>query len=519
MAALFRTSDDWDLGTGWEPELNARRVYLPRGKVLGGSSSINAMIYIRGNRADWDDWAAEGCTGWSYDEVLPYFKRAEDNARGADEFHGAGGPLTVSDQVVRGELSERFLAACAAQGIPANPDFNAASQDGVGWYQTTTRDGKRCSTAVAYLHPAMDRPNLTVQTWVHASKVLIEGGRAVGVQGLRLGEVLEFRAEREVIVSAGAYLSPQLLTLSGIGRPDELELLQVPLAAESPAMGLGLSDHPNSGVSCVIEQEISLKDALTDEALGEWMGGGGVLTTNPAPVGGFVRTREGLDHPDVQLHFVPAMFEQEGLVPPPAHGFTVAACVLKPRSRGQVAVTSPDPTAKPFIVHNYLADPVDFEAQVAGVELALELCDQGPLAELGLTPHMFPARAHARRRRAPRPPDAADDLPPRRHVPHGLRRPLGRRPGAAGARRRGPARRRRVRLPGHAARQHERPDDLPRRARGGPHPRDGGPGRRRGHGGAPRRGGRRLRRRRHDPDPPGARRVGSPRAGVRRPVR
>ncbi|WP_205695989.1 GMC family oxidoreductase [Conexibacter sp. SYSU D00693] len=396
MAALFRTKDDWDLGTAYEPELNSRRVYLPRGKVLGGSSSINAMIYIRGARSDWDGWAAQGCEGWSYDEVLPYFLRAEDHARGASDVHGAGGPLTVSEPVERGELSQRFLDACAAAGMPANDDFNGGTQDGVGWYQTTIRDGKRCSTAVAYLHPVMDRPNLVVETWVHAAKVLFDGTRAVGVAGLRLGEELVFHAEREVLVACGAYLSPQLLTLSGLGRPDELEQLQVPLVAESPGMGLGLVDHPTAGVTFTIDREISLKDALTDEALAAWMGGTGVLTTNPAPAGGFVRTKEGLGDPDVQLHFVPAIFEQEGLMPPPEHGFTLSACVLKPRSRGYVAVTSPDPTAKPAICHNYLADPEDLAAQVAGVQLALDVVAQGPLAELSPQPHLAPAsRDHA----------------------------------------------------------------------------------------------------------------------------
>lgn len=391
MAALFRSRDDWDLGTGYEPECHGRRIYLPRGKMLGGSSSLNAMIYIRGARSDWDEWAEAGCEGWSYDQVLPYFRRGEANVRGADDFHGATGPLTVSDPVERHPLAEAFLQAADALGHPRNDDFNGGAQDGFGWYQQTTREGKRCSTAVAYLHGVMDRPNLHVETWVHASKILFEGTRAVGVQGLRLGEVLEFRAEREVLVSCGTYLSPQLLTLSGLGRPEELELLQVEVVAESPELGMNLSDHPTAGVTYTINDESSLKDALTDEALAEWMEGAGVLTTVPAPAGGFVRTQAGLPAPDVQLHFVPAMFEQEGLAPPPDHGFSLSACVLKPRSRGMVAVTSPDPTTKPFIVHNYYADPADLEAQLAGVELCMDLCEQGPLRERLRAPHLAPA--------------------------------------------------------------------------------------------------------------------------------
>jgi len=391
MAALFRSSNDWDLGTAYEPECNGRRIYLPRGKMLGGSSSINAMIYIRGARADWDGWAAQGCEGWSYADVLPYFRRAEGNARGADDFHGASGPLLVCDHPEKHPLAEAFLRAAEGLGHPTNADFNGAAQDGFGWYQTTTNGGKRWSTAAGYLHPATERPNLRVKTWVHASKVLFEGTRAVGVEGLRLGEVLQFRAESEVLVSCGAYLSPQLLTLSGLGRPEELELLQIPMVAESPELGLNLSDHPTAGVTYVINDPISLKDALNDENLEAWMGGAGPLTTVPAPAGGFIRTKAGLEAPDVQLHFVPAMFEQEGLAPPPEHGFTLSACVLKPRSRGQVAITSPDPTAKPFIVHNYYAEIEDFEAQVAGLEAAMDICEQPALAELIKEPWMVPA--------------------------------------------------------------------------------------------------------------------------------
>jgi choline dehydrogenase-like flavoprotein len=204
FGALFRTDQDWDHSTVWEPNLGNRRVYLPRGKMLGGSSSINAMVYIRGNRRDYDEWAAEGCDGWSYADVLPYFKRAEDNERGADAFHGAGGPLRVSEGRSRNEMGAAFLEAAQAYGIPATPDFNGLEQDGVGWYQVTQRDGKRGSTAVSYLHPIADRPNLTVETHVQIVKILFDGGQATGVAGLRLGENLEFRAEREVVLCGGA---------------------------------------------------------------------------------------------------------------------------------------------------------------------------------------------------------------------------------------------------------------------------------------------------------------------------
>ncbi|MCW3039676.1 MAG: putative choline dehydrogenase [Solirubrobacterales bacterium] len=244
---------------------------------------------------------------------------------------------------------------------------------------------------MCYLHPVAERPNLTVKTHVHVTKVLFEGTRAVGVEGLRLSDTLEFRAAREVIVCGGAYNSPQLLTLSGIGREEELALLQIPLVAELPGVGLNLSDHPNVGVTFTIKGEDSLKDALNDATLGQWMGGGGPLSTNGVQVGGFFRTEEGMEVPDVQFHLVSALFEQEGLLPPPAHGFSLSACVLRPQARGQVAVVSPDPTTKPFIVHNYFGAEQDLRSAVAGLREVLRIVAQSPLAELVDGPHLAPA--------------------------------------------------------------------------------------------------------------------------------
>jgi choline dehydrogenase len=387
FAANYRSGVDWDLGSGLEPGLDDRRIYLPRGKTLGGSSSINAMIYIRGNPADYDEWSE---LGWGWDDVLPYFLRAEDNVRGASQHHGVGGPLRVSDSLARTGLSEAFIDAAAARGLPASEDFNGPRQDGIGWYQLTTRDGRRGSTAVSYLHPVMERPNLTVETHVHAHRVLFDGTRAVGVVGSRLSELLEFRAEREVIVSAGAYLSPQILWLSGIGRPDELALLQVPTVAEVPGVGLGLQDHPAFGATFICEEPVSLKDALTEENLALWAQGGGPLSSNVAEAGGFLRTRDDLGAPDVQFHMVAAMHEQEGLVPPPAHGFTLSVCVVKPQSRGQVAVVSPDPTTKPFILHNYFAEPEDMRSAVAGLRTGLEIARTAPLAQYAQIAHSAP---------------------------------------------------------------------------------------------------------------------------------
>jgi choline dehydrogenase len=390
FSALFRTERDWDHMTGWEPGCNGRRIYLPRGRMLGGSSSMNAMIYIRGNRADYDEWAANGCPGWS-DDLLPYFKRAEDNERGANEWHGAGGPLPVSEGRARSRTCADFLEAADAFGLPANPDFNAAEQDGVGWYQVTQRDGKRASAAVAYLHPAMERPNLEVRTGCQVLRLLFEGTRAVGIQAAEGAELVELRAEREVIVSAGAYNSPQLLMLSGLGRPEELAALQIPVVAEALEVGLNLSDHPTAGVVWATEEECSLKDALHEENLAHWMGGGGPLTSNLAESGGFVRTRDGLDAPDIQFHMVAAMYMQEGLLPPPAHGITLSACVLKPGSRGQVALVGPDPTTKPFILHNYFDDPEDLRSAIEGVRLTMQITQTAPLSRYAQQPVFVPA--------------------------------------------------------------------------------------------------------------------------------
>jgi choline dehydrogenase len=391
FSALFRTQHDWDHITGWEPGANNRRIYLPRGRMLGGSSSMNAMIYIRGNPLDYDEWRDAGCAGWGWDDLLPYFLRAEDNERGASEFHGAGGPLPVSEARARSASCEAFMETVDALGLARNEDFNDGEQDGYGYYQVTQRDGRRASASVAYLHPAMERENLTVETHAQVLKVLFAGGRAAGVAALRGGETLTWQAEREVIVCGGAYNSPQLLMLSGIGRPDELELLQIELVAESPEVGMNLHDHPTAGVTYFCEEESSLKDALNDANLAMWMQGQGPLTSNIGENGGFARTRGDLPAPDVQFHMVPVVFEQEGLLAPPAHGFTLSACVLKPRSRGMVAVTTPDPTGKPFIMHGYYTEPEDMASAVAGLRMVMNFCRAEPLARYAETPNMVPA--------------------------------------------------------------------------------------------------------------------------------
>jgi choline dehydrogenase len=387
FGSLYRTAVDWDYATAHEPECDRRRIYLPRGKTLGGSSSTNAMVYIRGARADYDEWTAGGATGWGYADLLPYFKRAEDNERGADAFHGAGGPLSVSEDRSRNEMSSAYLEAAQGCGHPLNDDFNGASQDGVGHYQLTCRDGRRCSTAVAYLHPVMERPNLTVETHLQVHRVVFENGRAVGVAGERLSEPIELRADREVILAAGAYNSPQLLLLSGVGPAELLEFLLIDVVLDQPLVGQNLQDHTNVGGVWLSSKPVSLLLGIEPQNIELWTDHGqGPLASNVAEVGGFVRTVDGLPAPDIQFHAAPGVFADEGLTPVPEHGFSSGACVLKPASRGSVSLASADPTAKPLIRHEYFSEPEDMETMMRGVRMALEMCRTEPLAQYCETP-------------------------------------------------------------------------------------------------------------------------------------
>jgi choline dehydrogenase len=405
---LFKTQVDWDYSTAPEPFLDRRRVYLPRGRTLGGSSSMNAMIYIRGNRLDYDGWRDGGAVGWGYDDLLPYFLRAEDNERGASELHGTGGPLTVCESRSRNPIARAFLEAAVQAGHPLNDDFNGPTQDGFGFYELTQRGGRRCSTAVAYLHPALSRPNLHVETRVLAHRILFDGERAVGVAGDQHGEPVELRAEREVILAAGAYNSPQLLMLSGIGPAGHLALRQIEVRLDLPA-GENLQDHPACSATWTTSQPVSLLvAALPDTAAAHLedfaQNGHGPLTSNVGEAGGFLRTREGLPAPDVQFHALPVMFIDEGLEDPPDHGFVMSACVLKPESRGSVTLASADPTAKPVIRHNYYAAEADVRSMLGGVRALLELARQEALLPYCEAPHTFPdgedeesLRVHLRR--------------------------------------------------------------------------------------------------------------------------
>jgi choline dehydrogenase len=389
--ALFRTRQDWDFSTGYEPQCNNRRIYLPRGKVLGGSSSINGMKYVRGHPRDYDEWRDMGCEGWGWGELLPYFIRAEDSERGTSDLHGIGGPLPVSMARARNAIEQAFIDAAVAHGLPASDDFNGPDQDGVGWYDFTYRDGRRASTAACYLHPAAERPNLTIETRAHALGILFEGTRAVGVSGTCQDRPVEWRTDREVIVCAGAYGSPQLLMLSGIGRPDELVRLQIEPVAELAGVGLNLQDHPLAGATYLSDRADTLFDAFNEANLELLEQGQGPLAGGGSEAGAFVRTRDGLDAPDLQLLTMPALWLEEGLVPGHAPGLSIGSSPLKPVSRGRVAPVSPDPTAKPLIVHNYFAEPEDMRVQIEGVRLAMEIARTEPLAACLSEPYQTPA--------------------------------------------------------------------------------------------------------------------------------
>jgi choline dehydrogenase-like flavoprotein len=386
----FKSDLDWDLMGEAEPGLGGRRLYLPRGKVIGGSSSINAMIYLRGNRLDYDDWAAGGATGWSYDEVLPYFKRSEDNERGENEFHGVGGPLAVSDSRSMSPLIDAQLEAAVQAGYELIDDLNVDRPEGVSRFQLTQRNGLRCSAADAFLHPAEDRPNLEVTSGVFVERIELEGNRAVGVQLVKDGIRETVRAEREVIVSAGAYQSPVLLMLSGIGPRDQLEPFGIPVLQDLP-VGRNLQDHCMVNVNFLTDQP-GLHGIFTPEnfALLE-SEGRGPLTSNYPEAGGFCRSRPDVPAPDIELHFAAAPFYDEGLSPPPDNGYAFGPVLIKPTSRGWVGLRTPMPGSKPTVLCNFLTTDEDRAAVLAGVRIALEIAAQPALQAIEREPLSVPA--------------------------------------------------------------------------------------------------------------------------------
>ncbi|KQP12229.1 GMC family oxidoreductase [Pseudorhodoferax sp. Leaf267] len=391
VALLARTgAANWKFATVPQPGLNGRCGYQPRGRVLGGSSAINAMVYARGHRGDYDDWAAQGNPGWSFDEVLPYFRRAEGNARGADALHGGDGPLRVMDLAEPSPCSQAFVQAAMQAGYPANADFNGPEQEGVGLYQVTQQGGERCSAARAYLTPHLGRPNLFVVTGATVVRILLAGRRAVGIEYYQDGLVKQLKARREVLLSAGALQSPQLLMLSGIGPQAHLVGEGVAPRHDLPGVGLHLHDHVDA---VLVQHAPRARDTLGVSPGGLWRAARGVLdwqrrrrgllTSNLAEAGGFIRSQAGEPRPDLQLFFVIGKLVDHGRRTVLGHGYSVHVSVLRPHSRGRVRLDGKDPQAPPRVDPNFLGEREDMERLQRGFRIARQIVAQPALAVLG----------------------------------------------------------------------------------------------------------------------------------------
>jgi choline dehydrogenase-like flavoprotein len=385
VGKLFGPSVNWRFFTKPQKHLDNRSIWYPQGKTLGGSSSINAMVYIRGQRQDYDQWAALGNEGWSYADVLPYFRKSEDNERLANEYHGQGGPLWVSDQIGPHELSRAFVRACQIWGLPYNSDFNGADQYGAGFYQVTCRHGRRRSAAVSYLWPARSRANLTVLTHARAVKVILERGRAVGVEVARNGAVTEARCRREVIVASGAINSPRLLMLSGIGDPDQLRDIGVAPLHDLEGVGRNLQDHLCSNIHVSLKNPISYdgQDRFPrsiPHGLQWLLYRHGPVASVVVEGGGFASS-DGTGRPDIQIHIAPAFIVRGGQTPIDGHGFTVNTTFLRPRSVGSVSLASADPNTEPVIDPNYHEDQYDREMSLRSIRTVRDILRQSPMAK------------------------------------------------------------------------------------------------------------------------------------------
>ncbi|MDE2299634.1 MAG: choline dehydrogenase [Burkholderiales bacterium] len=391
LALMAKTGHaGWGFETVPQAGLNGRRGYQPRGKVLGGSSSINAMIYLRGPRADYDRWAAEGNSGWGFDDLLPYFKRSEHNERGADALHGAGGPLNVMDLRSPNRYGPVFVEAASQAGYPKNADFNGPVQEGVGLYQVTHKNGERWSAAKAYLTPNLGRPNLQVMTGAHTTRILMEGRRAAGVEVRVGGELKQLKASREVLLCAGALQSPQILMLSGIGAGAQLHQHGIATVHDLPGVGANLHDHVD--VVQVVDAPqltelfgLSLTGAVrTIQGIFEWRRArSGMLTTNFAEAGGFIKSQPEEPLPDLQLHFVVGKLVDHGRKTVFGHGYSCHVCLLRPKSRGSVTLASADPLQAPLIDPNFLAERDDVDRLVRGFKLMRGILRQPALAGYG----------------------------------------------------------------------------------------------------------------------------------------
>jgi choline dehydrogenase-like flavoprotein len=383
---------NWAFQTVPQPGLNGRRGYQPRGRGLGGSSSINAMIYIRGQREDYEHWAALGNAGWGWADVLPYFLKAENNERGADAFHATGGPLNVMNLQQTGRSARQFVEAARQAGYPVNPDFNGATQEGVGLYQVTQKAGERCSAAKAYLTPHRGRPNLRIITNAQATRILLEGRRAVGVEALVDGQLQHLQARREVLLAAGALQSPQLLMLSGIGPGAHLQEMGVTVQHDLPGVGLNLHDHISV---TLVTHAPRLNDTFTVSPSGapaalkgvyDWATHrSGLLTSNIAESGGFIKSSPDQPVPDLQIHFVRTKLIDHARTLAWGHGYTCHLCPLRPVSRGSVKLASGNAGAAPLIDPNFFADGADMDLLMRGFKQLRHILRQPALSDFGGT--------------------------------------------------------------------------------------------------------------------------------------
>jgi choline dehydrogenase len=384
---LFKSECDWAYETEPQPRLHNRKIFWPRGKVLGGSSAINAMIYSRPNRADHDAWRALGLEGWGYDDLLPNYKKSEHNERWSNEYHGQRGELNVADLRCVNPLTHKFVEAAQKTGIAFTEDFNGARPEGVGYFQVTQKGGKRHSAAAAFLKPALSRPNLTVKTGAHVTRLLFEKNKAVGVEFIQVDKTEQARVNREVILSGGAINSPQTLMLSGIGPAIHLREMGIPVVADLPGVGRNLQDHALIGVEYQCNHPISLYKADNlKNILNYLVFKNGPLTSNVGEAGAFihtgVKTASGLNAPDIELIFAPTFYMESGFKNPELHGFAVGVVPQHPESRGEVRLRSSDPFAAPVIQPNYFAAESDLASTVEGVKAAREVFGQSPFDQV-----------------------------------------------------------------------------------------------------------------------------------------
>jgi choline dehydrogenase len=390
FSSLFKTRWDWNYETTEQKHLGGRTAYWPRMKALGGCSSMNAMIYIRGNGADYDGWRDDfGATGWGFQDVLPYFRRAEHNVRLTGPLHGNDGPLFVEDRRYTHPLSSAWVDAAVAWGLKPNDDFNGTTQQGAGQYQVTCHNGRRWSTVDAYLRPVSQRSNLTVRTDALVSRVVLEGERAVGVAYAHGGQEHVVHVDREVLLSGGAVNSPQLLMLSGIGPAEHLREHGIGVVVGLRGVGANLHDHPAAGIVWRTRGTTDLVDYQSPGRLMQWrIAGRGPLASNVGESGAFTSTRDDLDAPNMQFIAVPTQFVDNGLREPPGRGFSAAATVVDVASRGSLRLRSADPTWRPAIDPAYYAEPADWDAMLAGLRMLIDIGRQPAIGKFLSAPSM-----------------------------------------------------------------------------------------------------------------------------------